>query len=146
MDRTFLLPLVSLTALTATGCAEPVIGSWTGASITFSDGRIVRELPDVYTQTYDGVTYTKTYGLYLDFEEAGRARFSLVYTVEVNGELADDLSETEDISWSRDGDVVTMTFADGEGMLDMACTLDGDVLECPDDEGDDRTIFVRDED
>lgn len=146
-QREYLIPaLASLTATFSTGCAlftDPIVGSWEMTEINGEDP-----------------SYTYTYGpeCYLDIER------SMEFDVEEkDGKLVGDgemdfgysgpcYGKSYSGSYSFDFEVdgkqtdkgeYEITFETEEGDdLDLECTLDDDVLECEDDEGNDM-VFER---
>lgn len=128
MDRTFLVPLASALALGLTsGCSgNGIVGDWllvTGASDTNTVS-----WPQVFTETYDGVTYTQTFGFLLTAQADGRAAFGQYY----EGTSSDGSFEREEYltagAWNKQGDSYELAFP--EEKLDMTCTVERSDMRC----------------
>lgn len=130
MDRTFLLPLISLTALGSSGCGafQPgIVGDWVGVSYVDSSGSFYN-LPYTKSDTYDGVTYTYVSSWTLSAERDGSvvAGTYYQYTDSAGGsERSEDLYAGD---WDREDGGFELRFQ--ESNLNMDCTVDSGELEC----------------
>jgi len=130
MDRTFLLPLVSFTALGTTGCGlfgSAIVGDWVGVSIVGSDGAFYN-LPVTKSYTYSGVTYNSIFNFMLSAERDGSVVAGSYYEYSSSAGDFDRDTYLQAGEWERESGVFELRFQDTE--LNMDCTSGSGRLRC----------------
>ncbi len=129
MDRKYLLPASAVALSFTTGCSKGIVGDW--LATTFDDGDTFYELPQVYTETDEGVTYTYTEGMRLLVQDDGRAAFGGYYVYSGSDGSYEREEYLKSGTWAKSGGTFLLEFEDDNDEIDLNCTLDGaDMLTC----------------
>ncbi len=139
MKRTFLLPLLSVTSLTATACGSSIAGDWDLTQVIY-DGS-VNNLPSSERGFREGLIYTLGYAAGMSLDEDGTGTLIQTYTYPYNSPYDEVCTDRYAGTWAKNDDK-TFDLSFSEKNLDLSCTLERGDLECNDGKGQD-SIFSR---
>ena len=132
MKRTYLVPVLSTVAALGSACGSSIEGNWQLTSATYEG--TVATFPYMFSETYDGITYTYTSSIDMIISGDNTARLSQTYSYAVDGQPEQTETSSYDGTWDK-GENKTFDIGFSEIELNMNCTLEDEELECDDSNG-----------